>query len=122
VLKNINNFRPAGKPPPNISKLKLLIPELGSGEIDAVITAVDAICLCLQRTGHTFDDLADLLVLPTSGAHPPVTHRDFARKILAEHSADLEDYELKFVQVMSRSPRCTERQARWLNDLYCRFF
>jgi hypothetical protein len=102
------------KTPPDIQKLKRLIPQLGSGEADAVIAAVDAIIRCVQSTGHTLDDFAGLLVLPRR------THRDFARSILAQHADDLLEKELKFLQVMARRPRCTEKQAIWLEDI--RFF
>jgi len=101
------------KQPLDLPKIKSLILLLDGGDADAVIAAVDAIIRCLQSTGHD---------LGRSASAAARTHRDFARLIIERHSADLLDPERKFIEVMSRRPRCAERRAEWLESIYCRYF
>jgi hypothetical protein len=115
IIKFTGNYNRNRGGPPDIQKIRSIIPLLGADNADMALTAVDAIIRCLESTGHDLNDLADLLA-------PRRTHRAIARKILQQHADDLLEHELKFAQVMACRPRCTERQAEWLESIYCRFF
>ena len=108
-----------GRPDP--AKIRSLILLLGSDNADLVVRAVHGIIRCLHESGHTLDDLTDLLEPPKS-----VTHREIARRILKRNAelgrVDLAEHELAFLEVMARSRYCSDRQAGWLERLYCKFF
>ena len=107
------------RPVLDLQKIKSLIPYLAAESDDLVLTTVRAIRRCLSDTGHDLNDLADLL-----GPRKPITHRDIARSVLEhpDHRHDLNEKEIEFLRVMSRSPYCSARQVDWLDALRCRFF
>jgi hypothetical protein len=96
-------------------QLGKMIPRLASEYDGEVVATVRAIDRTLKAAGRDWHDLAAALDPPPV----PSDWRSLAR-YCAGHQRQLSRRELDFIVNISRLPRLTEKQAKWLGDIASR--
>ena len=105
-------------------RLRRLVLMLSSDNDNEVLSAARLIGRTLQQNKKDWHWLADHLTSADAALPPPVSlkWRSAVEMVLANYEDDLSDKEVSFLWNMAEwRRRPTEKQAKWLTDIFERF-